>query len=181
MRITQLSFLVGLPVMFLLGFSGTVQAQNSEQARFPGVYLGASWGSYSIKQSEFSKNDHVLKTVVGGQLNNWFGLEGSWTDFNRTDNGNGDKFKADGMGVAAVLSLPVGATSSAFLKGGQFWWKSDSALGNTTGASSGNDPFWGVGFKFGFNEHLALRLEAERYDVWQTRISTVTAGLEFKF
>ena len=121
-----------------------------------------------------------MKAVVGGQFNNWLGLEGSWADFNRTDNG-GDRFDADGKGLAVVLSMPVGTASSAFIKGGQFWWESDSSLGGALGASKGNDPFWGAGFKFGFNNHLALRLEAERYDVSDTHLNTVTAGLEFKF
>lgn len=174
MRIKKLSSLIGLSAALVLGPLTAAHAQS------PGIYLGASWGAYSIKKSNLDKNDHVLKAVVGGQFNNWFGLEGSWTDFNRMNNG-GDRFKADGKGLAAVLSMPVGTTSSAFVKGGQFWWNSDSSLGGSLGASKGHDPFWGAGFKFGFNDHLALRLEAERYDVSATHLNTVTAGLEFKF
>lgn len=174
MRIRKITFLIGLSAVLSLGPLTAAYAQS------PGIYLGASWGAYSIKQSDLDKNDHVLKAVVGAQFNNWFGLEGSWTDFNRTNNG-GDRFDADGMGVSAVFSMPVGATSTAFLKGGQYWWDSDSSLGGSLGASSGNDPFWGAGFKFGFNEHIALRLEAERYDVSGTHLNAVTAGLEFKF
>ena len=54
-------------------------------------------------------------------------------------------------------------------------------LGRSVRSSKGNDPLWGAGFKFGFNDHLALRLEAERYDVADTHLNTVTAGLKFKF
>lgn len=174
MRINKLSSLLGLSAVLLLGPLTAAQAQS------PGVYLGASWGAYSIKKSNLNDNDHVLKAVVGGQFNNWFGIEGSWTDFNRTNNG-GDRFDADGKGLSAVLSFPLSTASSVFAKGGQFWWNSDSSLGGALGASKGNDPFYGAGFKFGFNDHLALRLEAERYDVSDTHINTVTAGLEFKF
>jgi len=53
------------------------------------------WGAYSIKKCDLNKYDHVLKAVVGGQLNIWFGLEGSWADFNRMNNG-GDRYEADG-------------------------------------------------------------------------------------
>jgi len=174
MRISKRSSLVGLSAVLLLGPLTAAQAQGL------GIFLGASWGGYSIKKSDLSDNDHVLKAVVGGQFSNWFGLEGSWTDFNRTDNG-GDRFEADGKGLAAVLSMPVGTTSSVFVKGGQFWWNSDSSLGGALGASKGSDPFWGVGFKYGFSDHLALRLEVERYDVADTRLNTVTGGLEVKF
>jgi len=180
MRINKLSALIGLSAVLSLSTLTVAQAESSPQANFPGIYLGASWGAYSIKKSNLDKNDHVLKAVVCAQFNNWFGLEGSWADFNRTDNG-GDRFDADGMGVSAVFSMPVGATSSAFVKAGQFWWDSASSLGGSLGASSGNDPFWGAGIKFGFTDHLALRLEAERYDVSDIHLNTVTAGLEFKF
>jgi len=108
------------------------------------------------------------------------GLEASWTDFNRLNNGN-DRFGADGKGLAALVSFPLGTASTVFLKGGQFWWDSDSSLGSSLGAKKGHDPFWGAGFKYGFNEHLAFRLEAERYDVASTNLKTVMAGLEFKF
>jgi hypothetical protein len=33
------------------------------------------------------------------------------------------------------------------------------------GNLDGNDPLQGIGFKFSFNDNLALRLELERYDV----------------
>lgn len=49
------------------------------------------------------------------------------------------------------------------------------------GASSGNDPFWGVGAKIGFNKHLAIRIEVERYDVAEIHLNTVMGGVEFTF
>ena len=174
MRINKLSSLIGLSAALVLGPMAAAQAKG------PGIYLGASWGAYSIKKSDLDDNDDVLKAVIGGQFNDWFGVEGSWTDFNRVSSG-GDRFESDGKGLAAVFSMPVWATSSAFLKAGQFWWESDSSLGRALGASKGNDPFWGGGFKFGFNDHLALRLEGERYEVADTNLNTFTVGLELKF
>lgn len=174
MRIHKLSSLIGLSTALLLGPLTAAQAQK------PGLYVGAGVGAYSIKESNLSDNDHVIKAYVGGQFTNWFGIEGSWTDFNRTNSGS-NRFEADGAGLAAVFSLPIGPTSSLFIKGGQFWWKSDSVLGGTLGASDGNDPFWGVGVKVGFNDHLAIRLEVERYDVADIHLNTLTGGLEFKF
>jgi hypothetical protein len=160
----------GITTALLLGSVTAVQAES------PGVYVGAALGSYNINDGNLDNNDRVLKTLVGLQLNNFFAIEGAWTDFNRANNG-GDTFEADGHGLAAVLSLPVGL----FVKGGQFWWSSNAVLSSTAQSSNGNDPFWGVGFKFGLGEHLALRLEAERYDVLNSHIKTYTAGLDFKF
>ncbi len=174
MKINKAGSLIGLSAVLLLGPLGAVQAQA------PGVYVGGSWGAYSIKKSSLDENDNVLKAVVGAQFNNWFSLEGSWIDFNSANSGS-ETFEADGKGLAALFSMPVGKTSLAFVKFGEFWWSSDSLLGGSLGASKGNDPFYGVGFKFGFNDHLSLRTELERFDVADANIKALTVGLELKF
>ncbi|HSG93296.1 MAG TPA: outer membrane beta-barrel protein, partial [Methylotenera sp.] len=143
------------------------------QAEYTGLYFGAGVGSYKINGHS---SDRVLKTLVGFQFSDFFGIEGAWTDFNRSNNG-GDRFEADGQGVVAVLSFPIGI----FVKGGQFWWSSDAVLSNTSQSSHGNDLLWGAGFKFSFSDHVALRVEAERYDVLNSHLNTYTAGLDFRF
>lgn len=174
MRIHKLGSLIGLSAALLVGPLTAAEAQR------PGLYLGLSGGAYSINESNLDENDRVVKAIFGGQFTNWVGLEGSWTDFDRTNNG-GDNFDADGKGLAAVFSLPVGAHSAAFLKAGQFWWDSKSMLGGVLGDKDGNDPFYGAGFRFGFNENVALRVEVERYDVSNVHLDTLTGGVEFKF
>jgi hypothetical protein len=174
MRINKLSSLIGLSAALVLGPMAVAQANDS------GLYLGASWGAYSINESDLDDNDDVFKTVIGGQFNDWFGVEGTWVDFKRTGGGV-SSFESDGQGLSAVFSMPVGGNSSAFLKVGQFWWESESPLGGGLGASDGNDPFWGGGFKFGFTDSLSLRLDAERYEVANADLNAFTVGLEFKF
>lgn len=173
MRINKLFSLIGLTVVFL----PLPLAAYAEQ---PGVYLGASGGGYRINESDVDDNDKLVKGYVGGQLNDWFGIEGQWTDFNRLDNGN-SRFDADGKGLAAVFSLSTGSASSLFLKGGQFWWDSNSAMGGVVGDKDGNDPFWGAGFKIGFNKNVGMRLEYERYDVADIKLDTATVGLQVNF
>lgn len=174
MRINKLSSIIGLSTTLVLGPMAAAQANDPE------IYLGASWGAYSINESELDDNDDMLKAVIGGNINDWFGVEGSWVDFKRIIGAN-DRFESDGKGLAAVFSMPVGNNSSAFVKVGQFWWDSESSLGGALGASSGNDPFWGGGLKFSFTEFLALRLDAERYEVADTDLNAFTIGLEFNF
>src|SRR5438552_2952957 len=115
---------VSLPVALLLVPFAAAYADR------PGIYLGASGGAYRIDESNLSDNDNLVKGFVGGQFNPWFGIEGQWTDFNRLDKG-GSRFDADGKGLAAVISFPFSDTSSIFIKGGEFWWDSDSSLGAT--------------------------------------------------
>ena len=174
MQISKLSSLIGVSAVLFVGPLTAAQAQR------PGLYFGGAWGAYSIKQSNLNDNDNVLKGYIGGQVLPWLAIEGSVTDFNRLNSGS-ERFEADGKGLAAVFSVPLGPSATFFGKAGQFWWASDSVLGGALKASKGNDPFYGIGFKFGFNDHLAFRLEAERYDVSSTRLKTYMAGLEFKF
>lgn len=163
-------YIFAITSVLLLGSVSAAQANDT------GVYIGGGLGYYDIDDGDLDDHDRVIKTLVGYQVNSFFGVEAAWTDFNRVNN-NGDRFEADGKGLAAVLSLPIGI----FVKGGQFWWSSDAALSGTSDSSHGNDPFWGVGFKFGLGEHFALRLEAERYDVQSSHVNTYTAGLDYKF
>lgn len=174
MKTKKLYPLTAITAALLLGSTAAVQAQS------PGIYVGAAWGGYSINESNLDANDDVFKTLIGFQFSPLFGLEGSWTDFNRVNNA-GDRFEADGRGLSGVLSMPIGNTSSAFFKGGQFWWDSDAFLYGVADNSNGNDLFFGLGLKFGFNETLAFRLEAERYEVLNTHLNTYTAGFDFKF
>lgn len=170
MNTKQFRNIFAITSVLLLGSVTPVHAES------PGIYVGAALGSYNIDDGNLDDNDRVLKTLIGFQLNSFFGIEAAWTDFNRVNNG-GDRFESDGQGVAAALSLPLGI----FVKAGQFWWDSDSVFSGTSQSSNANDPFWGVGFKFNFTDNLALRLEAERYDVLNTYINTYTAGLDLKF
>lgn len=176
MRSRNFHFLmVGLAAALLLG-----PLIAHAQIQRPALYLGGSWGAYNIERGALDDNDDTLKAFIGGQFNEWFAIEGSWTDFDRLNNGPGDRFEADGTGLAAVVSIPVGP-SSVFVKAGQFWWDANSAVSGVAAAGDGDDPFWGAGARFGFTNHLALRLEGERYDIADTTIDSFTAGLEFKF
>jgi hypothetical protein len=174
MHISKLVCLLGLPTVLSLAPFTAAQAQS------PGVYLGAAWGAYSINESTLDDNDDLVKAYLGGQFTNWFGIEGSWVDFNRLDRA-GDRFEADGKGLAAVFSLPFSDASAFYVKAGEFWWESDSVLGGVVGDRDGNDAFYGAGFKLGFNKHLALRLEWERYDVADIDLDTASIGLQFLF
>src|SRR3990172_4978590 len=107
MRISKRFFHSCMPAVLLLVPLATYA--NEPDSFRPGVYLGGSWGAYRIDESNLDDNDDLLKAFIGGQFTSWFGLEGQWTDFNRLDSGN-SRFEADGGGLAAVFSLPLGGT-----------------------------------------------------------------------
>lgn len=174
MQIRKFLTRVGLPAVLLVSFMSAAYADR------PGFYAGGAWGAYRINEGDLDDNDDMLKAFGGVQFNSWFGVEGSWVDFNRMNSDN-DNFEADGKGVAAVFTMPLSDTSSIYGKIGNYWWEADSSLGSAVGSSDGDDLFFGGGFKFAFNKLLALRLEVERYEVNNVDLDTATVGLQVNF
>lgn len=174
MQIGKFLTRVGLPAVLLVSFISVAHADR------PGFYAGGAWGAYRIDEGDLDDNDDMLKAFGGVQLNPWFGVEGSWVDFNRLNSDNSN-FEADGKGLAAVFTMPLSDTSSIYGKLGNFWWEADSTLGGAVASGDGDDLFFGGGFKFSFNKLLALRLEVERYEVNNVDLDTATVGLQFNF
>lgn len=169
-----------LPLVAVLG-AFLFAPVNATLAAPEGLYLGGSWGAYKIDEGDLDDNDDMLKGFVGWQFSPMFGIEAQRTDFNRMDNDNGDRFEGDGHGVSAVFTFPFNNVSSLFAKVGNFWWDSDSSFASGARDEDGDDPFFGAGFKFGFNENIALRLEWERFDISDVDIDAFTAGVQFTF
>lgn len=142
-----------------------------------GPYIGASWGAYQIEESNLDDNDNLWKAYGGATIAGLFGVEVSRVDFNKVGSGTAS-FEGDGWGLSGVLSFPLGS-NSLFVKAGQFWWDSESGLGGAVRSRDGDDPFYGVGFKFG--EGVGLRLEWERYDVADVDFNTYSIGIQIGF
>ncbi|HEX7044587.1 MAG TPA: outer membrane beta-barrel protein [Burkholderiales bacterium] len=146
-------------------------------AAYAGPYAGASWGAWSVDESELDENDDLWK-AYGGWQGDLLGVEATWVDFSHAGTGT-QSFEADGWGLSAVLSFPVGRTTSLFAKAGQFWWDSRTVLGGVASSPDGNDPFYGVGLKFG--GPIALRLEWERFDIADVDVDTYSIGVQIGF
>jgi hypothetical protein len=152
-----------------LACSGAAQA---------GPYIGASWGAYSIDESNLDDNDDLWKAYAGYTFNDIIGVEGTWVDFSRAGTGS-SSFEADGWGLSAVVALPLPIVPTIFAKAGQFWWDSETAVGGLPAGDDGNDPFFGAGIVFG--GPLGLRLEWERYDIADIDVDSYSIGIQFGF
>jgi hypothetical protein len=170
-----------IPAIGLVSALALAPIATSNAAPEKGFYLGGAWGAYQITEGSLDDNDDLLRVFGGVQITEWFGVEAQWADFNRQSNNNGERFEADGAGVAAVFSLPIGDRSAFFGKIGNFWWKSDANFGGQVRSGDGDDVFGGAGFLLGFNRHVGLRLEWERYDVNKADVDTFSAGVQFTF
>lgn len=149
-------------------------------AQKEGLYFGGSAGLYDIKENSLDEQDDFWKIFLGGQINEWFGLEASYLDFSRASK-QGSSFDADGVTGAAVVSFPIGEKSAVFGKIGELWWDAESNFAGVRANTDGNDAFWGAGLKFGFTKSIALRIEYERYDIADIDLDTASAGLQITF
>jgi OmpA-OmpF porin, OOP family len=148
-------------------------------AGLSGPYFGGSYGQYKFKDNNLNENDTLWKAFVGGQFNNWLGVEAGYVAMDRAAN-QGSSFEAEGFTAAALLSFPLAQKSSFYVKGGGFWWDAERRGSVNTDRSHG-DPFYGAGFRIGLSEHFSLRLEYERYEVVDTDIDTASIGLQANF
>jgi OmpA-OmpF porin, OOP family len=174
MRIKQLLFIAGVTGALMLAPLGSAQAARS------GLYFGGSYGLYDIKEVTLDEQDTFWKAFLGAQFTDWFGLEVGYVDFNRATEQN-SSFESDGLSAAAVLSLPLGPRSALYGKVGQFWWDAATTTSGVQTTSDSSDAFWGAGLKFGLSDAIGLRVEYERYDVFDIDLDAVSVGLQVTF
>ena len=144
--------------------------------------------------------DTGLKVFAGFQLNPNAALEFGWVDLGEATIKGTDSFfgttnatwKADGLYVAGIGSIPVGSAASFFGKIGLFRWKADLKIDTDFGFASdddsGTDLLFGIGASFNLGSSAALRLEWERFSdvgdsssVGQSDVDMLSASLLFRF
>ncbi len=140
-----------------------------------GWYVGAGVGTSEYKhESPVDNTDTVGRLYAGYQLNPYWGIEGGWVDlgtFSTTEH----EFDINGTNVAGVGSYPLGKNLAILGKAGIYRWDANG-FGNST------EGMWGVGVKYKFNNGLAVRAEAERYnDVRNEEIDTYNIGAQYSF
>lgn len=172
MRLSQRFVIVALAILAVMPLVA--------QAAPPNAYFGGSYGQYRFDERGLKENDTIWKAFIGGQFNDWFGLEGAFVNFDRAAN-QGSSFETDGWSAAAVLSVPLGPNSALYAKGGEYWWDAKSNFAGVSANDKGNDPFWGAGLRFGLTNVLHLRLEYERYKVATFDLNSVSVGLQAAF
>ncbi|OYY61841.1 MAG: hypothetical protein B7Y50_02985 [Hydrogenophilales bacterium 28-61-11] len=91
--------------------------------------------------------------------------------------------------VSALGIFPIGDKFSLFGRLGVNFWNADvSATATTSGASAalsgdddGTDMVYGVGAAYSFTPNLSVRGEWERYDLYDTDVDRLSAGISWNF
>lgn len=139
-----------------------------------GVTLGANLGSARANGGDFEGSDTGWKLHVGSS-GQFIGGEIGYVNFGNIG-GNGPE--ANAWTPAVTIGVPLGMA--------RLYGKGGVAFADVEGDSirqeyRNEDPFFGVGLRFGVTPGLGFRAEYERYTIGNDDIDMAQAGLELNF
>jgi OOP family OmpA-OmpF porin len=155
------------------------------------VYVGASAGSTSLDAQDFSfsvdDSDTGYKAFVGVNILKFFGVEFAYVDLGAPEGTSGMStvtVDAKGWNLSLLGRIPLWKFE-IYGKAGLLAWDSDASFSDPmipAVSDDGSDLSYGVGAKFKFTDHFAIRAEWETFDVEDVDSFDLTsAGLEFTF
>jgi len=139
------------------------------------VTLGANLGSARVNGGDFEGSDTGWKLHIGSSLGQFIGGEIGYVDFGQL---GGDGPQAEAWAPAITVGIPLGM--------GRLYGKGGIAFADVEGSSlreeyRNEDPFYGVGLRFGLSPGLGFRAEYERYTFDNEDVDMAQAGLELNF
>ena len=138
------------------------------------VTLGANLGSARANGGDFEGSDTGWK-LHAGSSGQFIGGEIGYVNFG---NLGGDGPRANAWTPAVTIGVPLGMA--------RLYGKGGVAFADVEGSSvreeyRNEDPFFGVGLRFGVTPGLGFRAEYERYTIGNDDIDMAQAGLELNF
>lgn len=139
------------------------------------VTFGANLGSARVNGGDFEGSDTGWKIHLGSSFQEFIGGEIGYVNFGKLG-GNGPK--ADAWTPAVTVGVPLGMA--------RLYGKGGVAFAEVEGSSlreeyRNEEPFYGVGLRFGVSPGLGFRAEYERYTFDNQDIDMAQAGLELRF
>lgn len=162
----------------------------------PGFYLGGAIGQMSLDDdgvcalmTSCETEDTGFKLFGGYRFNRNFALEAGYANLGETRaahiaiGNETDEITTLLFDVVGVL--PLNEQFSLFGKIGVHAWQVEQS-GTIFGmpfsdSADGTDLTFGLGAQYDFNEKLGIRAEWERFDVDNTDVDLLSAGVVFRF
>ncbi len=146
-------------------------ASMAQDRKESGIYVGGSYGMYKVEgegkgegNADFDDDQDVIQGFLGGQVNKYFAIEGSYITFGEYG-GNLAKAEVDGMTLGVKGFLPLTDIFSIYAKGGQLWWDADYEVLGYSGSTDGSEPFYGLGVAFSVTDRMDINLDYTRYEI----------------
>ena len=145
-------------------------------------YAGGALSQTFIDEPGIDDDDTGGKIFGGYRFNDYFAIEGSFYDFGEMNEG-GNQLELDGVGLAAVGSIPVSERFSLFGKLGVHAWDAEisGAIASRFSDDSDTDAFYGIGVEYALTDRWDIRGELERYEVDDVDLDVASIGISFNF
>lgn len=158
-----------------LALAAVVAAMLLPSVAAADVTVGANFGSARVNDGNFEGSDTGYKLHAGanGAL---FGAEFGYVNFGQF--GGGDGPDAQAWAPAVTLGVPLGM-ARVYAKGGVAFFDVEGTA--VSEEYSDEDPFFGIGLRFGMTPGLGFRAEYERYQFDSEDVDMAQAGLELNF
>lgn len=161
-----------------------------------GLYLGGNYGYLKVdNEDDFDDSNDMWQGVLGYRFNNFFALEGAYSDFGEYGN---SVSSAETTGYSAALkgTLPITDTVEIFAKAGQLWYETNYSVVGFKGSNDDEALFAGAGLNFNLSQNLLLSAQYTWYDVdlnadeatdggsdtdFETDFNQASLGLEYRF
>lgn len=140
------------------------------------VSFGANLGSARVDGGDFEGSDTGWKIHLGSSVGHLLGGEIGYVNFGSLGGGNGPR--AEAWTPALTLGFPLGM-ARIYGKGGVAF--ADVEGSAFTEEYKDEDPFYGVGLRFGLSPGLGFRAEYERYTFGDDDLDMAQAGIELNF
>lgn len=159
-----------------------LSAGSAMAAESTGFYLRGMVGQADTDESGLD-NDTAFAIGGGWRFLPYLSVEAGYNDFGNFEaNRLNAELGADSWELGMAAKIPF-ADSGFFgqARVGIHRWDIDSRLGTTRVSVDGNDPYYGVGIGYDFNDQFGLTVSYDRYDVDDFDIDRIGLGGEVRF
>lgn len=159
---------------------------------FDGWYAGFNFGQSRYRDlgvSTANTRTEGWKVYSGYQFNKYLGVEGGYAnlnDFTATTATARIETESNAWALSAVGSYPLTDKFSVMARLGAAYvlTSTSTKVGTALAQRSGDDgyqPYYGLGVKYALLDNIDLRAEWERFDLDDSNIDLMTAGVAMKF
>ncbi|MBM6549526.1 porin family protein [Marinomonas ostreistagni] len=164
-----------------------------------GLYIGGNYGYLKVDgddgDNDFDDDNDVWQGLVGYRFNEYFAIEGGYTDFGSYGSGLA-RAETDGYSAAVKGILPLTESIEFFAKAGQLWYETDYSVAGFSGDSDDEALFAGAGLNFKLSEQLLLNAQYTWYDTsldadaasediddteFDSKFNQASVGVEYRF
>ena len=194
---TKLSVALAAAAMAMSGFA---QAQSGASSGYSMYAPGSTYFGLNVGQSNYRLDNGVggfgadqrkkaYSIYGGGYFSNNFGVELSYTDFDRINRAGGTTY-ANGFGASLVGKLPVAASFNLLAKVGTLYGRTEVSANPASGIASGKEAKWGmsygVGAEYAFSPNWSGVLQYDEYRMkfagtGNGKVNTTSLGMRYNF